>query len=71
MRLVAPVGARVADAEQVTHGNVNPRIVVAPTGFEQQHPVLRVGAQAIGKQATGRPGPDHDVIVCINGRLHP
>ncbi|MOA59186.1 hypothetical protein D3C78_1837460 [compost metagenome] len=69
--LEAPVGARVADAVQVTHGDVNPRIVVAAAGFEQQHAMLRVGRQSIGQQTPGWAGPDHDVIVFIKGSLHP
>jgi hypothetical protein len=55
--LEAPVGARVADAEQVTDRDVNPGIVVAAAGFEQQYAVLRVGGQPIGQQATGGPAP--------------
>ncbi|MCY1372652.1 hypothetical protein D9M69_598740 [compost metagenome] len=63
--LEAPVGARVADAEQVTHGDVNPRIVVAAAGLEQQHAMLRIGRQSIVQQTPSRPGPDHDVIEFI------
>ena len=69
--LEAPVGARVADTEQVTHRDVNPRIVIAAAGFEQQYAVLRVGRQPIGQQTTGGPGTDHDVVVLIKGSLHP
>ena len=68
--LEAPVGARVTDAEQVTDRNVNPRIVVAPAGFEQQHALLRIRRQSIGQQAPGRAGADHDVVVFIKGSLH-
>ncbi|MNE27892.1 hypothetical protein D3C80_1213150 [compost metagenome] len=33
--LETPVGAGIADAIEVAHRNVNPGVVVAPTGFEQ------------------------------------
>ncbi|MDT4840303.1 hypothetical protein FQZ97_741200 [compost metagenome] len=60
--LVKPVGARVADAIQVTHRDVDPVVVVLAPGFDQQHAARRVGAQAVGQQAAGRAGADDDVI---------
>ena len=61
--LEAPVGAWVADAEQVADGDMDPGVVVAATGFQQQDTVSRVGGQTIGQQASGRAGADDDVIV--------
>ena len=68
-----PVGARVADREQVADRDVEPDPVVVPAGFEQQHAVLRVGGQAIGKHAARRTRADDDVIVFAldrRGGLH-
>ena len=60
--LVEPIGARVADAIQIAHRNMNPVVVVLPTGLDQQHALVRVGAETIGQQATGRAGADDDVV---------
>jgi hypothetical protein len=60
--LVAPVGARVADAIQVAHGNVDPVVAVAAAGFDQQHALGGVGTQAVGQQAAGGAGADDDVV---------
>ncbi|MNH25320.1 hypothetical protein D3C79_853080 [compost metagenome] len=61
--LEAPVGTWVTDAIQVTHRNMNPRIVVFTARFEQQYPTAWVGRQTIGQQASGRTGTDDHVIV--------
>lgn len=61
--LEAPVGAWVADAEQVADGNVDPGVIVATASFEQQHTVGRIGGQAIGQQAACGAGADDHVIV--------
>ena len=60
--LVEPVGARVADAMQVAHRNVDPVVVVAPAGLDHQHPLAGVGAQAVGEQTTGGAAADDDVV---------
>jgi hypothetical protein len=60
--LVAPVGAWVADAVEITHRNVDPVVVVLAAGFDQQHALGRVGAEAVGQQATGSAGTDDDVV---------
>ena len=59
---IAPVGARIADAAQIAHGNVDPRIVVRTTGFDEQHATLGIRAQTIGEQATRRAGADDHVV---------
>jgi hypothetical protein len=60
--LVEPVGSRIADAVQVADWDVDPVIVVAPTGLDQQHVVAGIGRQPIGHQRPGRAGADHDVV---------
>ena len=60
--LVKPVGARVADAIQIAHRDVNPVVVVAPAGLDHQHPLAGVGAQAVGQQAAGGAAADDDVV---------
>ena len=60
--LVQPVGARVADAVQIADRDVDPGVVVAAAGFEQQHARVRVGRQPVGEQAAGGAGADDDVV---------
>ena len=60
--LVEPVGARVADAVQVAHGDVHPVVVVLAAGLDQQHAPALVGRQAVGQQAAGGAGTDDDVV---------
>ena len=69
--LEAPVGARVTDTEQVADGDMDPGVIVATTGFEQQHAVGGVGGQSIGQQATRGAGAYYHVIVLrsCNGHL--
>ena len=71
---IQPVGARVADAVQITHRDVDPDIVVLPPSLDQQDAALRVGTEPVGQQTAGRAGPHHDVvvygkIVAVQGRL--
>ena len=68
--LEAPVGARVADAEQIADGNMDPGIVIATAGFKQQHAMGRVGRQSIGQQAACGAGAYHHVIVFSSCRMH-
>ena len=68
-RLEHPVGARIADGEQIADRNVKPDPVVAAAGFQQQHAVFRIGRQAIGQHAAGRTGAHHDVVeLALDGR---
>ena len=60
--VVEPVGARVADAVQVAHGDVDPVVVVLAARLDQQHAVAAVGAQAVGEQGTGRAPADDDGV---------
>ena len=57
-----PVGARIADREQIADRDVEPDPVVAPAGFEQQHAFARIGGEAVRQQAAGRAGADDDVV---------
>ena len=58
-----PVGARIADREQVTDRDVIPDPVVAAAGFEQQHAIARIGAEPVRQHAARRARADDDVIV--------
>ena len=60
---ITPVGARVADAVQITDGDVNPVPVVAPARFEQQHRHCRIRRQPVGQQATGAARADDHIVV--------
>jgi hypothetical protein len=60
--LVQPVGARVADAVQVAHGNVDPVVVVLGAGLDQQHAVAAVARKPVGQEGAGRAGADDDVV---------
>ena len=61
---VAPVGAWIADAAQVTHGYVDPRVVVRRACFDEQHAARRIRAQTIGEQAARSARADDHVVVC-------
>ena len=62
---VKPVGARVADAVQITHGDMNPVVVVLAAGLDQQHTFGGVSAQTVGQQAAGRASADDDVVEVV------
>jgi hypothetical protein len=59
---VQPVGARVADAIQIPHGNVDPVVIVRPPRLDEQYAALSVGAQPIGHQRAGGTCADDDVV---------
>ena len=60
--VVKPVGAGVADAVEVAHGDMNPVVIVFAAGFNQKHPAAAVGTQAVAKQGAGRAAADDDVV---------
>ncbi len=62
---VAPVGARVVDAEEVAHGDPDPDPVVASAGLEQQHLHVGIGREPVGQQAAGGAGADDHVVVAV------
>ena len=41
---------------------MHPVVIVFAPGFDQQHPLGRIGAQAVGQQSTGRARADDDVV---------
>ena len=57
-----PVGARVANAVQVAHRDVDPVVIVLRAGFDQQHALAGIGAEPVGQQATGRTRTHDDVV---------
>ena len=60
--LVHPVDGFFLEQLSVAERYVDPEIGVFRSGFQQQHGMLAVGAQAIGEHASGRAGADDDVI---------
>ena len=59
-----PIGAGVADGEEVTHGNVEPDPIILPARLEHEYAVLRVGGEAIGQNAPGRTRTGDDIVEC-------
>ena len=55
----APVGAGVGDRVQVAHRHLDPEPVVFAAGLNQEHTVIRVGAEPVGEQAA-RTACSHD-----------
>ncbi len=62
--VVEPVGARVADAIQITDRNVNPVVVVLAAGLDQQRALLRLPREPVAHQGAGRAAADDDVVEC-------
>ena len=60
---ITPVRARIAHAVEIADRDMDPVITIGAAGFDKQHGVLRVGAQAIGENAARRAGADDDVAV--------
>jgi hypothetical protein len=67
-----PVGARIADGEQVADRHVIPDPIVAAAGLQHQDAPLRIGREAVRQQAAGRACADDDgVVVAVDERrLH-
>ena len=62
LSVVEPIGARVTYAIQIADRNMHPVVIVFAAGFDQQHPLGRVRAQAVGKQTTGGARADDDEV---------
>ena len=60
--LQAPVKPRVPHGVKIPDRHVNPEMVVASPGFQQQHAALRIARQPVRKHAARRPGPDDDEV---------
>src|SRR3546814_11372685 len=72
LRLIAPIGAWIADAIKIADWNMNPDPVVLAAGFEQQHQHVGICRQAIGEYAAGAAATDDDVVEAaeiFNARL--
>ena len=60
--LVHPVDGLFLEQLAVAERHVDPEIAVLRAGFQQQHRMPAVGAEAIGEHASGGAGADDDVI---------
>ncbi len=60
---VIPVHALLAHQLGQPRGHVDEGMPVAGAGFQQQHPVGRILAQAVGQHAAGGAGTHDDVVV--------
>ncbi len=69
LRREAPVGAGVADGVQIAHRHLDPEQVVFAAGLDQEHTMIRVGAEPIGEQAARAARP-HDDVVEFGHRAH-
>ncbi len=58
----APVDAGIEHRLGIADRDVDPRVRVARTGFEQQHGMPAVSREAIGEDATGGASADDDVV---------
>jgi hypothetical protein len=58
---VHPVVAALLQYAPPAERDVDPRVAVPTTGFEQQNRDARVLAEAIGKRAPGRAGADNHI----------
>ena len=68
-RLHHPVGARVADAVEVPHRDMDPVVGIAATGFEQEHAGARILGEPAREHAASGAGADDDVVVPAFERL--
>ena len=61
--LEAPVGARIANGEQIANWNMKPYPVVAAAGLEDEYALAGICGQAVGEDAASRAGAGDDVVV--------
>ena len=66
-RLEAPIGARIAHAIKVSDWDMDPEIIVAAARFQQQHPITRIDAEAVGEHTARRARPDDDIVELADG----
>src|SRR5690606_3067074 len=62
LRAEHPVGAGIADGEEIADGDVEPYPVVAAAGLQEEDGSLRIRRQAVGEHASRRAGADDDVV---------
>src|SRR5690348_10768832 len=65
----APVGAGVGNCVQIAHRHLDPEPVVFAASLNQEHTVVRVGAEPIGEQAA-RTACSHDDEVEFGDGAH-
>jgi len=65
----APVGSGVGNCVQIAHRHLDPEPVIVAAGLNQEHTVIRVGAEPVGKQAA-RTACAHDDEVEFGDRAH-
>ena len=65
----APIQRRMEHRFRVSDRNVDPRIAIARTRFEEQHRVAAIRGKAVGENAAGGAGTRNDVVVS-GGRGH-
>src|SRR5580704_456965 len=68
--LEAPIGARIANGEQIANWNMKPDPVVAAAGLEDEYALAGICGQAVGEDAAGRAGAGDDVVVVAVDRLN-
>ena len=61
--LIHPVHLRFGEQLAVTDRHMDPRISIGWAGLEQQNGMAPVFTEPVGKNATGRSGPNDDVVV--------
>ena len=66
LRLIAPVQCLMVQQLHEAGGDMDHRMAVGWTGFENADPVLAAFRKTVGQNASGRAGTDDDVIVCIH-----
>ena len=60
---VAPIGAGIADTVKIADGDMDPVVIVAPAGLDQQNLVTGIRREAIGQHAARAAGTDDDEII--------
>ena len=63
-----PVGAWIADREEIANRYVKPDPAITPTRFDQRYPVARIGRKPISQHTTRRTCADNHVIKAVHCR---
>ena len=59
------IRAWIADTKDVAYRDVNPRIAIVATRFDQQHAFTRICAEAVCQQTARRAGATDDVVISL------
>ncbi len=62
--LEAPIGARIVLRIEIADRHMDPDVIVAAAGLEQQHADVGIGRQPVGEHAPGAAGADDDIVEC-------